>query len=518
MHRCAARSRGETVEIDIQPPTDVYDTFGRLNYKPWFAIAEFVDNATQNFFDHEAELRSAAGHQPVLSISIDYDSAGGGALTITDNAHGMGADELSRALRLGAKPPNTSGRSEFGMGLKTAACWFGTVWEVRTTRLGEDVEYHAVVDLPRLAETGGHVVEVTEARAHPLAHGTTISIQPLRKKLFGRQIERIKDTLTSMYRSDLRSGRIEIRWKDCNLSYEEPALFQEELEPERWRTYRQEVSVTVEDPSTGREHVATGWVGILKTMSSRDNGLALLRRGRVIIGGPDDGWRPHELVGQLGSPAWKRMVGELNLDSFPVNFSKDGFAWDGGLEERLIAALQSPLKDYRIKAANLRVKEIKLRPTDLNRSVDGITTGMNHEALRRDLALNETPARPLEDPVKDPVERQRLLRDSTGPTRLKVPTPQGEIVAQLYLRDIDPKMEWISISFAQPDEIDVFLNTNHPFVAEYSDDDAGIAMIARFALALALSEKRARMLEGDRIFPDDLRTHLDVFLRHFTAV
>jgi hypothetical protein len=29
--------------IDIQPPSDVYDTFGRLNYKAWYAIAEFVD-------------------------------------------------------------------------------------------------------------------------------------------------------------------------------------------------------------------------------------------------------------------------------------------------------------------------------------------------------------------------------------------------------------------------------------------------------------------------------------------
>lgn len=40
------------LEIDIRPATSVYGTYRRLSYKPWFAIAEFIDNSTQSYYDH----------------------------------------------------------------------------------------------------------------------------------------------------------------------------------------------------------------------------------------------------------------------------------------------------------------------------------------------------------------------------------------------------------------------------------------------------------------------------------
>lgn len=43
--------------INIRPTTGVYATYKRLTYKPWTAIAEFVDNSTQSYFDHEEELK-----------------------------------------------------------------------------------------------------------------------------------------------------------------------------------------------------------------------------------------------------------------------------------------------------------------------------------------------------------------------------------------------------------------------------------------------------------------------------
>ena len=44
--------------INIRPTTGVYATYKRLTYKPWTAIAEFVDNSTQSYFDHEEELKN----------------------------------------------------------------------------------------------------------------------------------------------------------------------------------------------------------------------------------------------------------------------------------------------------------------------------------------------------------------------------------------------------------------------------------------------------------------------------
>ena len=39
----------EIKELNIQPQAGVIGVFSRLNYKAWYAIAEFVDNSTQSF-------------------------------------------------------------------------------------------------------------------------------------------------------------------------------------------------------------------------------------------------------------------------------------------------------------------------------------------------------------------------------------------------------------------------------------------------------------------------------------
>jgi hypothetical protein len=52
-------SDNDTNTINIRPATSVYATYQRLSYKPWYAIAEFVDNSTQNYYDHKEELQAA---------------------------------------------------------------------------------------------------------------------------------------------------------------------------------------------------------------------------------------------------------------------------------------------------------------------------------------------------------------------------------------------------------------------------------------------------------------------------
>ena len=121
--------------INIRPTTSVYATYSRLSYKPWTAIAEFVDNSTQSFFDHE-ELLIQKTNINQLSVEINYEinTVKGDVLTIKDNAFGMELDDLERAVVLDRPPQSRSGRNEFGMGLKTAACWLGKLWSIRTTQ------------------------------------------------------------------------------------------------------------------------------------------------------------------------------------------------------------------------------------------------------------------------------------------------------------------------------------------------------------------------------------------------
>ena len=106
-------------KITIRPTSSVYATYKRLSYQPWTAIAEFVDNSTQSFYDHKDELM-AQKYAKGLRITIDYidDQENGDRLEIYDDAYGMEWYDFQRAVVLDRPPQNTTGRNEFGMGLK----------------------------------------------------------------------------------------------------------------------------------------------------------------------------------------------------------------------------------------------------------------------------------------------------------------------------------------------------------------------------------------------------------------
>ena len=76
-------------------------------------------------------------------------------------------------------------------------------------------------------------------------------------------------------------------------------------------------------------YYAKGFIGILERMStSVDNGILLFRRGRVIGSSFDEKYRPKILSGEEGSPRYKRIFGELELDGFDVSFTKSSFQDD----------------------------------------------------------------------------------------------------------------------------------------------------------------------------------------------
>ena len=63
--------------IKIRPTSSVYATYKRLSYQPWTAIAEFVDNSTQSYFDHKDELNSRVpSYKLLVEINYTQDSNG----------------------------------------------------------------------------------------------------------------------------------------------------------------------------------------------------------------------------------------------------------------------------------------------------------------------------------------------------------------------------------------------------------------------------------------------------------
>ena len=141
-----------TYELNIRPEASILNVFSRLSYKVWYAIAEFVDNSTQSYISHMDELQQDDAFEKLI-VSMKYDSVEN-TLTITDNAYGMEINKFKDAILLDSRNAEQRGRNEFGMGLKTAASWFGNVWSVTSTQYGSSNQYSATVDIPRLKNEG----------------------------------------------------------------------------------------------------------------------------------------------------------------------------------------------------------------------------------------------------------------------------------------------------------------------------------------------------------------------------
>ena len=281
------------MDVDITPPTAVYATFSRLNYRPWYALAELVDNATQSYDEHRADLLVAGSAG--LEVAVVYEPTAA-RLRVRDDAYGMDDTVLERALSLSAPPPDRSGRSEFGMGLKTASCWFSPRWRLTTTRLGSPLRHSVLFDVKQLVESRETALRVRTEPAAAEDHGTTVVLEDLHRQLHSSQVKRCKELLSSIYRADLggdRSGpATTITWNGRPLSWEAPRLWCVLDGEGVQRPLRQELDVEVTDPVDGARHRARGWVGVLDTMNARDSGFTLLRRGRVVLGGPGEGWKP----------------------------------------------------------------------------------------------------------------------------------------------------------------------------------------------------------------------------------
>ena len=105
----------DVVKLNIQPNAGIMNVFSRLSYKPWYAIAEFVDNSTQSYYSNKKELKNSEEDYKLV-VEVKYDDENK-TLVIRDNAYGMEFEDFQRAIILDSKSDRQQGRNEFGMGL-----------------------------------------------------------------------------------------------------------------------------------------------------------------------------------------------------------------------------------------------------------------------------------------------------------------------------------------------------------------------------------------------------------------
>src|SRR5215468_3423439 len=95
--------------VDIRPGVTILSVLRHLNYKPWFALAEFVDNALQSYIEHEGALKQVHGPGFRLVVQIDIDGGPPATLKVRDDACGIARANYPRAFRPAEVPPDRSG-------------------------------------------------------------------------------------------------------------------------------------------------------------------------------------------------------------------------------------------------------------------------------------------------------------------------------------------------------------------------------------------------------------------------
>lgn len=318
----------DKVSIELKP--GVYNQFRSLNNKIWYALSEYVDNAVQSYL-YNKELLYAIQHdyQFIVSINMDWEKK---ELVIYDNAAGIDSKNFQRAFEPANIPENNKGLNEFGMGLKTASIWLADKWEVQSKAIYEDVERSILFELKKVIDEEREELNVVNTPKIQNEHYTKVILQELSDnapKMM--QMNKINLHLASIYRKFIRQGELKIFVNNEELTHTDPEIL---CAPFYKTPNGNDVLWKKEISFEAIGYKAVGFIGILKTMSTGvENGFSLFRRGRVIQGSHDEKYRPKSLSGQIGSPRFKRIFGELELEGFNVSFNKSSFQDDGDLEE-----------------------------------------------------------------------------------------------------------------------------------------------------------------------------------------
>lgn len=458
----------------------VMRSYKRLPYKAWHALAEFVDNSTQDYFNHRDALDAAFKVEEVdgMYVRISYDR-NAGFIRISDTGYGMDEADLDRALLVGVPPDDPTGRSRYGLGMKMAACWFGDEWKIITTKLGSTTEYTVHVNVEDVADGDG-TVEVTTADAPAEKHYTRIEISKMNGKLHGRTLKKTKDFIGSMYRPDIENGDLTIEWDGVALN---PELHFEWLKDPLGAEYRKDFQLEVD----GKK--ASGWVGVLGSGGREKGGFAIKYQGRMIKTWPD-AWRPTEVFGQEGgsnSLLNQRLTGELILDEFEITHTKDDIQWEGTQEDDFQDALKEVVGDWS-RIANTSYKQLKLSPPAVSHAAEELNRELNSGELK-DLIEDDLPS---PDAIDE--DDQALIEetDQSSPEISATFDFRGEIVEVVGFLDTtkstnDPYVIWED---SAENKVIIVINMMHPHVSTRVDQN-GLLSYLQHCTYDALAEWRS---------------------------
>jgi hypothetical protein len=373
--------------IDVRPHPRLLSVLGDIEYAAWQCLAEFSDNA----FDDFLLAPPAPGETPLVSITLPGRGSShvDAQVWIVDNGRGMDLERLNNALRAGWSGNERFGQlGLFGMGFNIATARLGNVTKVRTTRAGDPEWISVTIDLRKLAAASDFMVPVVrEVKDDPAIHGTEVIISELKPEqhdYLSRRQAKLRETLGDVYSYLLSERKFRLVVDNVAVEPRRPCVWSEERYvvrrgekipaiirireqlPERaacndcgrW----QDVGLTECEICHGtrlevRSRAITGWVGIQRYFSTNDYGIDFIRNGRKILirdtrmfgwEDPDEpGARPEqEYPIELASTIGGRIVGEIHIDHVGVNYQKNAFEYDTPEWKKVVRTLRdsAPLR------------------------------------------------------------------------------------------------------------------------------------------------------------------------------
>jgi hypothetical protein len=502
-------------EVNIRPSVSILSALRHLNYKPWFALAEFVDNAVDSYLKNKKELEELEKDFK-LKVFISINSTEN-KISIIDNAAGIYEKDFERALKTAEMPPITTGLSEFGMGMKSAACWFSNFWLVKTTALTENIERTVVFDVNKIVKEQLEILDVKSSSAELNEHTTTIELHEVHNIPKRRTLSKIKEHLASIYRDFFRQGILELYLNDELLAYDETNILVAPLDNrvkvsnEYEHLYHENVIWKLQIPEDFEIRagliIEKGFVSIREVGSTEKAGLALFRRGRVILGSGDEGFRPQELFGSPNSFRYQRVFGELHLKGFDVSHTKDGFKNDDDIQQ-FIKILSDILNEDSFPLLR-QAEGYRKKPT--NKDYKKSATQIVKDTVDKVKQNIDIPVKQIIEQKREQENFEQVLasvdEDMSSYETFEIKFLSVDWVVDVELSWNDNFDNWLEIGdkftkryeqenpklYRNVRNIGIRLALKHPFCEKYaSTDKTRITPLLRLAVAIGMSEIVAR--------------------------